>query len=194
MTNFIGEYDFGEESTKELLSYFKGNIDLASPGKTIKDGVSIVDLNKKDSLDLSININDGGPLLENYKKKLSEALTKYKEEFVYCNEKQHFWGIREKVQLQYYKPGGGFKIFHCENQGSSLKEIQRHLVFMTYLNTIPPEEGGGTEFFYQGSYNAIAGKTLIWPAAWTHTHRGIISTTHEKFIITGWYSYSLVEF
>ena len=30
------------------------------------------------------------------------------------------------------------------------------------------------------------GVTLIWPAPWTHTHRGQISLTHEKTIVTGW--------
>ena len=30
------------------------------------------------------------------------------------------------------------------------------------------------------------GLTLIWPADWTHTHRGVISQTKEKTIITGW--------
>ena len=33
------------------------------------------------------------------------------------------------------------------------------------------------------------GLTLIWPADWTHTHRGIASPTQEKFIITGWFNY-----
>jgi len=26
----------------------------------------------------------------------------------------------------------------------------------------------------------------MWPAEWTHTHRGIISTNKEKYIATGW--------
>ena len=30
------------------------------------------------------------------------------------------------------------------------------------------------------------GVTLVWPAPWTHTHRGQISLTHEKTIVTGW--------
>ena len=37
--------------------------------------------------------------------------------------------------------------------------------------------------------NAEQGKTLIWPADWTHTHRGVGSLTEEKYIITGWYSF-----
>ena len=30
------------------------------------------------------------------------------------------------------------------------------------------------------------GKTLIWPAEWTHAHRGSVLNGGEKYIITGW--------
>jgi len=30
--------------------------------------------------------------------------------------------------------------------------------------------------------------TVIWPADFTHTHRGIVSKTQEKYIATGWYN------
>ena len=31
-----------------------------------------------------------------------------------------------------------------------------------------------------------AGKTLIWPAEWTHAHRGTVLKGGKKYIITGW--------
>ena len=37
---------------------------------------------------------------------------------------------------------------------------------------------------------AEKGLTLIWPTDFTHTHRGQISDTHEKYIITGWFGYN----
>jgi hypothetical protein len=58
---------------------------------------------------------------------------------------------------------------------------------MTYLNDV---NDGGTEFLYQKITSpAKKGLTLIWPADWTHTHRGQISKTKEKSIITGWFNY-----
>jgi len=30
------------------------------------------------------------------------------------------------------------------------------------------------------------GKVIIFPADWTFTHRGIVSKTQTKYIITGW--------
>ena len=59
---------------------------------------------------------------------------------------------------------------------------------MTYLNNV---DEGGTEFYYQKMITpAKKGLTLIWPTDWTHTHKGQISKTQEKFIITGWYSFN----
>jgi hypothetical protein len=60
------------------------------------------------------------------------------------------------------------------------------LVFMVYLNDL---DDGGTEFMYQNhTEKAETGKLLIWPTDWTHYHRGQISNTKTKYIITGWYS------
>ena len=56
---------------------------------------------------------------------------------------------------------------------------------MTYLNDI--SDRGGTAFFHQKlEVQPEKGLTLIWPADWTHTHRGVVSMTEEKYIITGW--------
>ena len=79
----------------------------------------------------------------------------------------------------------------CSNDPSSKiatrSAIFRHLVFMTYLNTV---DDGGTHFYYQKlKTKAKKGLTLIWSSAWTHTHRGIISKTKEKYILTGWYNF-----
>lgn len=90
----------------------------------------------------------------------------------------------EEYNIQKYLPGGGFKKWHFENDIID----NRVLVFMTYLNDV---ENGGTEFLYQNlTAPAKKGLTLIWPAAWTHTHRGQITDLEEKYIITGWYSYT----
>ena len=59
---------------------------------------------------------------------------------------------------------------------------------MTYLNDVTDD--GETEFYYQKiKVKPQKGLTLIWPADWTHTHRGNTSKTQDKYIITGWYSF-----
>ena len=60
-------------------------------------------------------------------------------------------------------------------------------VWMIYLNNVT---NGGTYFDnYNLTLNAVEGSLLIWPAFWTHFHRGIVSKTETKYIATGWFSY-----
>lgn len=94
------------------------------------------------------------------------------------------WQIREGVLIQKYLPTQGYKRWHYERGPNTLETLARELVFMTYLNDVPD---GGTEFYFQKKIiKAEKGKTLIWPAGFTHTHRGQISKNHVKYIITGW--------
>ena len=43
---------------------------------------------------------------------------------------------------------------------------------------------------YDFTTNAVEGRCVIWPAFFTHTHRGIVSKTETKYIATGWFQYS----
>ena len=64
----------------------------------------------------------------------------------------------------------------------------RHLVFMTYLNDV--NNGGETEFLNQRiKFKPQKGLTLVWPADWTHSHRGLVSLTETKYITTGWLNF-----
>ena len=145
----------------------------------------VVDKNVKDSTDVSLPNGDVSFKYRNY---LQEIVNTYIDKFPMCNEYSP-WGIYEDINIQYYRPGGGFKIFHTERTDSSPLGSARHLVFMTYLNDVT--DGGGTEFFHQKLITKPKkGLTIIWPADWTHTHRGIVSPTQEKYIITGWFNFS----
>ena len=69
----------------------------------------------------------------------------------------------------------------------------RHLVFMTYLNTV--NDGGETEWFHQQiKIQPRKGLTVMWPVDWTHVHRGVPSKTETKYITTGWYTYKIPNF
>ena len=87
-----------------------------------------------------------------------------------------------------YPPTGGYFVWHCERTNPYGDVGRRVLVFMTYLNDV--EDGGETEFYYQKlRVKPEKGKTLIWPADWTHAHRGLTSKSQSKFIVTGWYEF-----
>jgi hypothetical protein len=56
---------------------------------------------------------------------------------------------------------------------------------MIYLNDV--EEGGETEFLYQKRrVQAKQGRLVMWPAAYTHTHRGNPPLSGDKYALTGW--------
>ena len=56
---------------------------------------------------------------------------------------------------------------------------------MTYLNDV--QDGGNTYFnHYDLRVKPEIGKTLIWPAEWTHAHSGEVLRSGVKYIITGW--------
>jgi hypothetical protein len=115
---------------------------------------------------------------------------KYIEKYPDANKVKKF-GVFENINIQQYQPNQGFYPWHCENTGEKSLARDRHLVFMTYLNTV---EDGGTEFKFQNlTIPAKKGLTLIWPATWTHMHRGVISKTSVKTIITGWFSFESIS-
>ena len=62
------------------------------------------------------------------------------------------------------------------------------LLSNVYLNDV--EEGGETEFLYQGvKLKPETGKLVIFPTSYMYPHRGNPIYKGEKYIITGWYTY-----
>lgn len=89
------------------------------------------------------------------------------------------------MKMQKTDPGGGYHIWHSEQGNDDM--AARCLVYSAYLNTI--EDAGETEFLYQKVRIPPKENTLIiWPAAFTHTHRGnVVYGNKSKYIITGWF-------
>ena len=155
---------------------------IGTVGKDFEDNV--IDKNVKNSEDLTIT----GDIGHRYFVELQKIIEQYIKKYPQCNMYSPF-GPRTPPQIQKYPPGGGFFVWHTERtRANSLENISRHLVFMTYLNDVT--DGGETEFALQNlKVQPRKGLTLIWPADWTHTHRGITSPTQEKYIVTGWLHY-----
>jgi len=93
------------------------------------------------------------------------------------------------MKMQRTSPGGGYHVWHCE-QGPEAN-ANRVVVYMLYLNDIAPQDGAETEFLYQRKrFSPTENTMLLWPAAYTHAHRGnpVLGSTH-KYIVTGWFYY-----
>ena len=87
-------------------------------------------------------------------------------------------------KLHKVKKGQGYHLWHYETAVPHGE--RRVLAWMTYLKV--PEEGGETEFLYQSKrIEPVIGRTLIWPAGFTHLHRGNPPLKGEKYYITGWF-------
>jgi len=166
----------------ELIDYFETHPEHIVVGRAGK----LVDERYKKSKDLSFSRVDSKSA-EKYYALLDNSINLYKKKYEYADVGVCHWGITESPNIQRYEPGEGFYGWHNE-RGSSINPVcYRHLVFMTYLNDVT--DGGETEFFYQQvKIQPKKGLTLIWPADWTHTHRGITSLSQTKYIVTGWYS------
>ena len=167
----------------ELIEYHK-NDPNRHPGLIFNNGALRVKKDFKDSIDSVLR----DPLAIKYFNCLQLCVNQYIEEYPWCSRSGTNWRVQETVNIQYYPPGGGYPAWHTEREQMNTPYCHRHLVFMTYLNDVTDQ--GETEFFHQQlKMKPEKGLTLIWPADWTFYHRGVVSLSQEKYIVTGWFSY-----
>ncbi len=100
----------------------------------------------------------------------------------------------DQMNLQYYKKGtGGYHHWHSEHfphpSDPSQKSLHRVLLWLIYLNDV--EEGGETEFFYQqAKIKPAQGSLVLAPCTFTHTHRGSIPVSNDKYVLASWVIYA----
>ena len=115
---------------------------------------------------------------------LNKSFSEYIEKYSFLNYLDEF-RLDIGYNIQRYYPGQGFYKEHCEHMGKTSTKV---LAWSLYLNTI--KDGGETMFTtYDKKIKAESGKISIWPAYWTHAHKGIVSNTETKYIATGWFSF-----
>ena len=112
------------------------------------------------------------------------AIEKYREKYDYLNsiDKISQWRLCPSYNIQRYNgEEEGFFSLHNETSGSY---PYRMLAWMIYLN----DALCGTNFPYQEkTVIPKTGRTVIWPAAWTHPHKGVTPNEGLKYIATGWF-------
>ena len=184
--DFIGSWIIEPASLcYDLIDYFESNIQKQKKGYT-RDGLNI---NKKDSMDISIKPKEillpGNQIFKEYFNELFLCQKDYMEQWPFLKTISLKYEIGS-FNLQRYEPGQHFKRIHTERTG--IGTLHRIFAFMTYLNDV--KEGGSTYFNnYDLEIKPKQGLTLIWPAEWTHSHRGNILISGEKYIITGWLNF-----
>lgn len=121
--------------------------------------------------------------------KVYECFNHYKKEFFQIESANIDF---DEVKIQRTPIRGGFHDWHCEI--GDIKTIERCLVWMIYLNDIPENEGE-TEFLWQKlRVQPKQGRLVMWPAFFTHVHRGNPVYSCSKYVATGWGNYNDPDF
>jgi len=182
-THFIGCWNLeNDKLCGEIINFFENNKSLQKPGVSGKGkNISI-----KKTTDITINPDD-------LKKPKFEILKKYINELHKCFlDYQNQWSFLKSMlktvyvpsfNIQKYSRGDHFASLHSER--TRLESLHRLFAWMTYLKDV--DDGGQTNFSHYGiKIKPETGKTLIWPAEWTHAHTGEVLKSGTKYIVTGW--------
>ena len=117
---------------------------------------------------------------------LQECYIKYANKFSVALTESSAQHKSYQFKLQKTEPSQGYHIWHYEQSNRDVG--QRVAVWTMYLNTV--EEGGETEFLYQKRrVKPEQGTICIFPAGFTHVHRGNPPLSGSKYIATGWYEF-----
>lgn len=181
--HFIGAWYLEDmKICDELIQFFEAHQEKQ------KQGVTLEGLNPKlkNSLDLSISPADmnqpSHKAIKRYIGQLYNCYMDYTKQWPFLGKTFPTLDIG-RFNLQKYNPGGHFAHIHSER--TDMASLHRLFAFMTYLND--DFEDGETHFIHQQlKVKPEKGKTLIWPAEWTHAHAGEVVNAGSKYIATGW--------
>ena len=182
---FIHAEYINNEAVQEVLDVYNKEQKRIIPGMSGETGLT--NTVAKESLDLGVLIDERHKL-PIYLKKLHDIIDNYMRKYPILALHQEF-GYVDGFNIQYYRPKQGYYKLHTERM--SINEGHRFLVWMTYLTDT---KNAGTHFEYLNwSSECKKGLTLIWPTDFPFTHRGVISETEDKMIITGWLGFRKKE-
>lgn len=183
--NFIGSWVIDNSICDGIINYYEKNKQKQSQGFTSLG----LNLDIKNRQDLSLSPKElnlpGNEIYKLYFKTLFECYKDYNAQWPFLASMVSHLEIG-RFNIGKYMPGQHFQKNHCER--STLDSLHRLLAFMTYLNDV--EQGGSTYFnHYDLDIKPKKGLTIIWPAEWTHSHRGNVLHSGVKYIITGWLAF-----
>ena len=193
MTDFI----YRKENTlppsfcRSLIELFEIDKERQHRGVIRKEGEVIPADEHKISTDISFLPNDledkrWGKSLHKIINTVEEARQDWITQYYMGMDRLDPFEINFMFNIQRFLPGEGYHAFHCERASWDTRD--RVGVWMIYLNDV--HDRGWTEFIYQQHFEEVKiGKIVCWPSDWTHTHRGIISPTETKYILTGWFTF-----
>ena len=113
-------------------------------------------------------------------KKLSKIPSLYIEKYPEANITVDKWYL-EEIRIKHFKPKNSFENWHSEHQVST---PLRMLALQIYLSS----HKCGTRFYRYKTIKSEKGRLAIWPAYFTHTHKGQVCPDNlNRFILSGYY-------
>lgn len=188
----FGKKVLSSEQCKSIIDFYHSSIIHQHPGFSgaecrVNEHIKMsTDLNCE--LDPDLQKYEDSDIIDTIRDGLFKTVSEYVwNRYPFLDQYVNSWMVDSSFNIQCYYPGQGYYGLHCENAS---KNNDRFLAWMIYLNDV--DDGGGTEFTNQKiRLKAREGVCYVWPAGWTHMHRGIVSKTQTKYIATGWYSYTV---
>ena len=179
--DFIGIYDnaLSSEECDELITFFESSKKVKGKVYHSNQKQKISDDSVKSNVELYNALVSTTP--ECMVRSLKKCIAKYVEEYQSLRGIAS-WGLWDEYtfqKFQYY--GDGYKQWHTEH--STGEQSNRILAWMFYLN-----DASGTDFMHFPTVDAIMGRCIIWPSAFTHMHRSA-PNKGLKYIMSGWFSF-----
>lgn len=185
--DFIAAFDdvLNDQECNKLIQYFEDlkSLNLTYDRQDFGDGFNHIKADETAFLlgPSAITMTKANPMVSVFLDKFWPCYDEYAKYFsVLMASEMH--GIHS-MRLQKTLPGQGYHVWHYESADSN--SSRRLIAWSIYLNDV--DQGGETEFLYMKKrIPARRGTLLIWPAAFTHTHRGNPPLSGEKYLLTGW--------
>lgn len=180
MNNFIEIYEnaLSNESCDEIINYFEKLNDRCFVLKTPRES------HRQDDYFVNLSYHYD---LKNWDKvgeicfsSMKFCVEQYLEKYSILRNSDF---LMFDIKMKRIPIGGGFHDWHFESR--HLQTSNRIVNVQIYLNDVT--EGGETEFLYiPKRIQPKKGNIAIYPAGFTHTHRGNPPISNDKYIINSW--------
>jgi len=181
-SDYFGIYDnaLSKKECEILINQFEKS--PHTEGMLNYNGVPRVDHSQKKSIELiGPKFSECDVISNTIKHSLTSCMEKYKEKYPSLGYGGEYMLDNAYNFQKYETEDDGYKGWHYE-QGPG-EALERILAWMFYLN----DAKSGTEFMSYPTIRAKRGRCVIWPAGFTHVHRGEFNKG-IKYIVTGWIS------
>ena len=114
--------------------------------------------------------------------KLNIITKEYENTYNEISKTISIWQL-DSLRFKYFKPGFGFSEWHSEHCFTFPNRVLSLQIYLT-------EHNCGTEFYNGDVIESKIGRVALFPAYFTHTHRGqVCPENKDRYIITGYINF-----